>query len=462
MKMQKRVVEKFSFYDHTGMEKRLEEMAEKGWLLTKITNTFWVYKRIDPVKLHFAVTYYPNASDFDPEPLEEEMIYRDYGEYAGWKFVTSSAQMQIFCNAEENPIPMETDPFTSVNVIHRTVKKAFLPTHFILLGISILQAMLFISTLLGDPIRLLSSATQLTTGFLWFLIFLLSMVELIGYYRWHHKALIAADQGVFLDTHGHGLFQNLVLIAALAGLLNIVINLFSMGDKLQLSIYLLLIGSIVALIIIVNSVKNLLKRMKVNRKLNFTLTLAVDIFLAFFMMGMLAFSILKTVQVGGVDSEDSEGHILYQVEAPLMIEDLLDVSSGKYIKENRQSESIILGQRSLRQWVHGHVNIDDSLPEMYYTITLVKADAMYDFCKKTLLKKRSDEKFDDGSVFINHYEQIDERPWLCKEAYQLYFSESILYKYLLCYEDRLIEIEFDWEPTEEQMRIVAEKLAQVR
>lgn len=49
-------------------------------------------------------------------------------------------------------------------------------------------------------------------------------------------------------------------------------------------------------------------------------------------------------------------------------------------------------------------------------------------------------------------------PWLAEEAYQLHWSEGILYKYLLCYEDRLIEIEFDWEPTEEQMKIVSEKL----
>lgn len=61
-------------------------------------------------------------------------------------------------------------------------------------------------------------------------------------------------------------------------------------------------------------------------------------------------------------------------------------------------------------------------------------------------------------IFVDHYEEIDAAPWLAEEAYQLHWSEGILNKYLLCYEDRIVEIDFDWEPTETQMRIVAEKL----
>ena len=43
MKELKRRLETFSFYDHTGIEKHLEDMAEKGWLLSKTNRFFWVY-----------------------------------------------------------------------------------------------------------------------------------------------------------------------------------------------------------------------------------------------------------------------------------------------------------------------------------------------------------------------------------------------------------------------------------
>ena len=48
--------------------------------------------------------------------------------------------------------------------------------------------------------------------------------------------------------------------------------------------------------------------------------------------------------------------------------------------------------------------------------------------------------------------------WGANEVYRLYDSvygwEN---KYLLCYDDLIVEINFDWEPTQEQMKIVGEK-----
>ena len=41
----------YSFYDHTGMERHLEKMAAKGWLLESIGTTLWRYRRIEPQRL---------------------------------------------------------------------------------------------------------------------------------------------------------------------------------------------------------------------------------------------------------------------------------------------------------------------------------------------------------------------------------------------------------------------------
>lgn len=465
MKELKRRLETFSFYDHSGIEKHLEEMAEQGWLLKEISHSFWIYRRIEPKKFRFAVTYYPKASEFDPEPQEGQMIYRDYGERSGWKFICQSAQMQIFYNEEEDPTPMETDPVVEVQTIHKAAKKNFLPSYFILLALSVLQAALFISRLLGDPIGLLSSTTQLSTGFCWALLFLLCVVELVGYYRWHRKAVKAAENGAFLETHSHELFHKVVLAASVFVLVYMLINLLSIGDRMMLTIYTLLIGYMFTLFAVVNAVKQFLKRKKVSRNANLTVTLVVDFVLAFVMLAAITHGTLRASQSGLFHpKEDTYEHggmtwILYQDEIPLSVEDLQDIDFDGYIRENRESESIFLGQRVVHQWPRFDTAPSVKVPSLSYTLTIIKAPALYDWCKDSVLNKREDKVAEDGFVIISHYEEIDAAPWFANEAYQFHFSEGILNKYLLCYDDRIIEIDFDWEPTEEQMKIVAEKLA---
>lgn len=464
MKELKRRLETFSFYDHTGIEKHLEDMAEKGWLLLKINRFTWVYRHIEPKKLHFAVTYYPKASEFDPEPQEGQLIYQDYSAHTGWKFICSSAQMQIFYNEEEEPIPMETDPAIEVQTIHKAAKKGFLLSYFILLAIAVLDTALFVSRLLGDPIGLLSSTTQLATGFCWALMFLLCVIELGGYYGWRRKAIKAAESGDFLDTRSHALFQKIILTPAIIALIYVLINLISVGNRMMLTIYTLMAACMITMIVVVNAVKKFMKRKKASRTTNLTVTLTVDFILTFVLVGAIVFGTLKASQAGLFNPEaetyehNGSTWIIYQDELPLSVEDLQDVKFDGYVRENRHDESVFLGQKVVSQHPRYDTKNPVNAPEMSYTLTIIKMSALYDICKESILNKRSDTVLETGNIFIDHYEKIDAAPWLAEEAYQLHWSESVLDKYILCYQDRIIEIEFDWTPTNEQMRIVAEKL----
>lgn len=97
--------------------------------------------------------------------------------------------------------------------------------------------------------------------------------------------------------------------------------------------------------------------------------------------------------------------------------------------------------------------------ELIYTITEVKLPFLYDFCKNSLLNNKKDEVIDGEVVFVEHYEQVDTSPWRANEAYRIYWGVGYADRYLLCYENRIIEIIFSWEPTSEQMAIVADKLS---
>lgn len=51
----------------------------------------------------------------------------------------------------------------------------------------------------------------------------------------------------------------------------------------------------------------------------------------------------------------------------------------------------------------------------------------------------------------------------CEEAYRLYDLEyGVENKYLLCYDNLLVEIDFDWEPTAAQKAVVSEKLGSLK
>ena len=88
--------EHFLFYDYTGIEGHLEAMAEKGWLLKECGRVFWRYEAIPPQKIHFAVTYRPEVTDFDPLPDRNRELYLNLCESAGWTWIASRQSMQIF------------------------------------------------------------------------------------------------------------------------------------------------------------------------------------------------------------------------------------------------------------------------------------------------------------------------------------------------------------------------------
>ena len=72
------------------------------------------------------------------------------------------------------------------------------------------------------------------------------------------------------------------------------------------------------------------------------------------------------------------------------------------------------------------------------------------------------DESDDKEIPVGHrlvLKEHDPIPWGANEVNRLYQEEGWYMKwYLLCYEDRIIDIRFDWEPTTDHMTIVDQKL----
>lgn len=454
MKTKKHRLEYYSFYNHTGIELHLKEMAQKGWLLESISNLYWVYRKIDPKDLHFCVTYYPRASDFDPEPSEDQQTFHDFCAHTGWQLACTWHQMQVFYNERQSPIPLDTDPVMEVDTLHRACKKNFLPSSYLLLALGLLMGGYFLARIYFDPISLLSSSSQMLSGFAYLCLLVISLAELCTYFSWHRKAKKAAQDGIFVDTPSTKLIQQTVVIVLLFAAAIWLLNLFTLSNRMLAWIAAAMLLSMFLIIFAVNWVKHSLRKLKASRGLNRTLTLAACFLLPTILIGGVTYA-----TISGIFSDENKSVPFDDSIIPLSVSDFYEVNEDHYIKTNRNNETFVLGQRHVQMFGDWNFEGFHELPDLQYTITTVKVPSLYEWCAKQIYRDQDEMNNNIPEGHRDVYINVDAAPWGANFAYQLYQEEGWwLNSYLLCYDDRIIEIRFDWEPTTDDMAIVNQKL----
>lgn len=455
MKNTKKQFERFAFYDKTAIEEKLEAMAAQGWLIEQPGNYRWCYRRIEPKKLHIAVTYFPNASDFDPGPTEGQQQMEEFCARDGWVLAARWGQMQIFYNEREDPTPIETDPVTQVETIHRAMKKNMLPTHFLLAFLCLYQLIFIGWRLSNDPVEFLSTPSSLFMLPAWLLILLPTLLEICGYFRWYRRAKKEAENGLFYELKTN---HTASLLLYGASVLTMVL-VFGGAAATRWS----LLAGFCMVLMVVSAVwiaKSWMKKKGFSRNANRTLSISVSIVLTLVLMVLLTAAIIRTGFTGGsspVGTYDMGGWEMdvYADSMPLYVQELTDTNCDDWSTKMQKDETFLLSYTEYRQ---RGLTMDRNVPDLEYAITEVKADFLYDYCKNSLIGAREDEVIDGEVVLADHYESIDASPWGAAEAYRLYWSDSYLNRYLLCYENRIVEIRFDWEPTAEQMALVTQRL----
>ena len=454
MKTKKRRLEYFSFYNHTGIEEHFTEMAKKGWMIENISNFYWTYRKIEPQDVHFCVTYYPRASDFDPEPSEEQQTFHDFCAHTGWKLACTWHQMQVFCNEMESPIPLDTDPIMEVDTLHRACKKNFLPSYYLLLALGLVMGGYFLARIYFDPIGLLSSSSQLLTGFAYLSLLIISLLELITYFTWYRKAKTAAQDGIFVDTPSTAGVQKIIVAFLLIALVFWLFDLFSLSNTVLAWIAVALLVSMFGIIIIINCIKQGLKKAKVSRGLNRFLTLAACFILPTIMTSLIIYLGLSA------SASNLRKHVPFDDSAiPLSVADFYEVDTDKYIEQNRNTETFFIGQRVVHMYGDWTIEGFHELPDLQYTITTVKVPFLYDWCAEQIFVDSDETNNDIPEGHRSIYKETDAAPWGANAAYRLYQEEGWWQNtYLLYYDTRIVEITFEWEPTAEDMAIVNQKL----
>ena len=453
MKDKKRTFETFFFYDRSGMEARFEQMAAKGWLIEAMNSSICTYRRIEPKKLTFCVCWYPDASQFDPGPSEEQQTFYDFCQHTGWVLAVSSGPMQVFYNENEHPIPIETDPVLEVEAIHRTMTRGPMLGQLFSLVLAVLNLWLFVSRLIDDPIDTLVSAASMTACLLWFSLILEAAAECGGYLLWHRKAVKAAREGEFLETNGHKRFRHFVFALMAISIAYYLFSSIAYGSRSTryISVFMFFVY-LPGVLLITNYVQTQLKRdgypAHINRAATFTLSLGVAFFLLFF------------ITLGSVAGYDKPKKELPQDELPLTLEDLTHEERESYAREKRVESSPFLAQYQMRHRRWFYPTHDAYFPALDYTITLVKFSPLFDLCRDELIENWTQEWQMEGEK--DYAVPVSPVPWCADDAYQKINQEyGAQNTFLLCYGKRIVEINFpnEWELTPEQKKTVSEKLS---
>lgn len=449
----KREIMMYSLLEFLNLERRLEERAAEGWRLKKAGTFFWTYEESEPKQVRYSIVFFPKTNALEPEPSDSLLMMREFCEKTGWKLVAEIGQMQIFCNEEANPVPIETEAWIQVKNIHETMKTNIVLTYAILLVNSILQLGLQLMQFTINPIQWLSASYNVSLILVWVALGIGCGVEIIHYYSWYKKAKRIAEEEEYLYLPKTlKVFRMTYLGIAFVSLF---LSILALADFTSEKYGILIIVWTVVLVGIPLGGSRLLKKMKVSAKWNRIIIVVLAIVAA---LGM-------TVFTGVSIANDADVLMGKNKEMQLKLSDLKEVDEDNMVESYRRTSSIFLTYEEGYQgekWEEDE-SVADCLM-MDYTVLVIKMPFIYDFCKNEMLDRYDnwDEQYPELQGY-HGYKKSTNPTWNAMEVYQYHdYENEPEYDYIVCYEDRILQIDFGWDVTDEDIEKIYQIITEMK
>lgn len=419
----------YSFYDRTGIERHLEKMAARGWLIERL-GSIWRYRRAEPKKLRFSVVYYPDSSEFAPEqPSEGELTFWDYCAQAGWVRAAHRGQMSVFYSGDERAVPIDTDAALQVETLHETMKREQITSYLIISGIALWQLVRVWRGFASDLTASLAVPSELFGLCDWLLLMLLSLGELGGYYLWRRRAKRAAEAGQFLPTRSHPGLQRAILALVLLGF---GVTIFD-SSRTERPMLLVGLAGVLLVYAAVQGTKAVLKRRGAGTGKNKAVTYAVSFALSFALM----FGILRAERAGVLRPEpenatpyvveysggDTAQYYAYHDALPLSVQDLKKTDYDRYSCELSESASALAAQTVGKQSMREGDGESNAL-ELSYRVTDVRFAPLFSLCLRSELSYFQNYTI---TFYRTHhpfrnlvFRETDAAPWGAERAWRLY------------------------------------------
>lgn len=455
--------ENLSLYNYKSVEEHLAAMADKGWRLESVGARLWKYRRAEPARVHYAVTYIQDSSQFNPEPTERQQSLEELCAAAGWEKVCDWFQMQIYCSEAEAPVPLETEEAVRLEAVHRSMKRNFLPANTVFLLVSLVLSGLFIRTLAVDPLRILESSAGIFTGPLYLLLSVILLIGLADYWRWYRLSARSVAEGGpcavpwnlrWVNWAAYGLlvlWTGLHLLSQMAG--------GQSGPVVYFALHLLLFCLLVFLL---KKTTGLFRRLKLSWGLNLFLTLLADVVLASAMVGGLSWAAIHGGWFSGAESETylyaQEEWDVSPIDLPLTVSDLTGTEYSHIRRSEYNQGSVFVSRRTFRDTVRE----GDNRAWLEYEVTRPQPWLYGLVLEETLSPEKQSIRFRSARFsWVYTWEEVPAAPWGAEAAYRRFTDGEPGDTWLLVFPDRLAELSPDWELTPEQMALAGEKLKNV-
>lgn len=440
-------------YDSAAVCARLERMALRGWMIDKPGEIFWRFRAIEPKKLRFHVLYLPEANDLEPAPSEELQFLQELGEGSGWNFAASRGQMQIFYNEDPEAVAMETDPVAQAENVYRAIRKGAVLRCVLMLAIVLWQLFSQQDSFLRDPMDFLSDPSEVYRVFLWIVLIIWVIYDLVRRFWWRRRAFrIAREEGRLLPFRA-GVLGWLFTFSCIALLLAAFGG--SVSGRWAILLWFILFGIVMAL---VKPLQHLLKKKGVHHMDNAlwsglavgVLTLALFFALAAVIPALQDRGVISLREQHAEESYIYDGEsITYRCDAPpLAAEEIFPEVQARWSSTVVRQSTILAEQVSCSQQPLL------TAPEGTSGITCVATV----FRVPGLMTLAVDNTMEHMTGLFLGYEYVAVAPnlWGAEQAWELHLNGAPMNSWLVCMEDTVLEVWADTSLTPEQMRLIAE------
>lgn len=317
---------------------------------------------------------------------------------------------------------------------------------------------------------MLSSSVHLMALVSFLPMVIITMVNLLAYRRWRRQARAAAEAGKAIPDMPSARKMSILIMVWAALMVAVTLAGFSHRSGMLLITAGLLIFYIV-IGVSASCLRKLLQQRRWPAWANFTAMAALCILIFVAGMAGLFTAILLMASSGLMeDREPVETYTdqtgwtweVYADPIPLRIEDLADTSYDHWSTEAHISTSPLLTRGEFSQ----SPRLDDGRdqPDLDYEVVLVKAPFLYDLCKGSYIAwlERHNDQIPPEHRAENwkEYRPIDPAPWGAEEVYQAYCGSEARNRFLLCWPDRIAQLQlpWDWTLTGDMAAAAAEKL----
>lgn len=445
MKETKRRMELFSLYDHTNIEKHLEKMALKGWIIEDIGSYFWKYQKTEPQKLRFSVVYYPKTVNEGTVVSADRQHFIDMCTSGGWEYVINKEQMHIFCTKNENTPPIETDPEIQIECIHKFAKNDIVNNNLFIIGCCIFLIIFWGYQMWKEPIKIITDEFAK----FWFAPFFIafSIYNIISYLLWYKKAKTTAENGEFAETKRIPNINFLFYVPIFC--VSVALKIFTL---LRLRYVLFILGLLTAVILLFKLFKLIRKSLGNSSKLKDETKKLIKSFLAVYFIifyiaaGIYSFTLIpKPYEKINIRSEITGDtyYVYHDKGAPLDISEFADTNNKTVSHEKYVNESLLIKQT---KWDIYSVDKEE-YKNIEYTITDVRFTPILEKCKNDLIY----------DYYIFGYKKLDiNSDYKIYRAYSDY--EQLSNYFSLSKNNRIVNFRFNWTPTAEEIEYTADKL----